>query len=120
MIVAYIPDNEISTEKILPADHPFLKHQIVHILRALSELRHVLITIKSQIKVLIIVVSDHHALALLVPYRDYLIDLKTIFILPQDNRETFTLAASFFPNYVSYRGSDFSDIQAVLEKILSK
>lgn len=120
MVVVYCPGDAIKKEKTLSFDFSSLEQPTVTLLRLFPLLHHALAKKRNQIKILVILISNPSELTPLEQLREYLVDLKTIFVLPNDDADTFTLASSFFPNYVSYLGTDFSDVRAVVEKMLDQ
>jgi hypothetical protein len=45
-------------------------------------------------------------------------DLRIILILPDRKKETISKGLKLYPRYLSYADGDFSDVAAVLEKML--
>ena len=54
----------------------------------------------------------------MLSFHAYLEDMKLILILPDRNRQTISEGHKLHPRYVSYVDSDFSDVGAVLEKMI--
>ncbi len=54
----------------------------------------------------------------LVSHRDLFNDFRIILVLPNRTRAVVTAGFRIFPRYISYVDSDFSDISAVLKKML--
>jgi hypothetical protein len=56
----------------------------------------------------------------LLHFRDELLRLPVILILPDQKNETIANGHSFRPRFLSYMDSDFSDVRDVFQKILGK
>jgi len=56
----------------------------------------------------------------LLSFRDELLRLPIILILPDQKNETIASGHSLRPRFLSYMDSDFSDVRDVLQKILQK
>jgi hypothetical protein len=56
----------------------------------------------------------------LLSFRDELLRLPVILILPDQKNETIANGHSLRPRFLSYMDSDFSDVRDVLQKILKK
>jgi len=56
----------------------------------------------------------------LMSFRDELLRLPVILILPDQKNETIANGHSLRPRFLSYMDSDFSDVRDVLQKILNK
>jgi len=70
--------------------------------------------------VAVIVAGDAEDLRNLLPKNDFLWNLRIIVVLPDESRETLTLARTLRPRYIASGKSDFSDVAAVLVKMAGR
>ena len=68
--------------------------------------------------VAVVMVSDKEELFLLAEKKKIWDKFKTVLVLPNDESKTISLGHSLSPRFVTYMDSDFSDVEAVLGKML--
>ena len=56
----------------------------------------------------------------LILLKRLLLNLRIILILPDGDNETITMGHTLFPRFLTYKDSDFKDVEAVLKKIIQK
>ena len=64
-------------------------------------------------------VADQQELSEFLAHRDMLNDLRFILVLPDNKKSTVSKALKLYPRYISYVDGNFSDVAAVLQKMLS-
>ncbi len=95
----------------------FPKKQI-EIYRTIDNLSKGLCRPKYDVVAAILFAGNRKALSDLVSIRDLLSDLKIILILPDRDNDTVSIGHSLFPRYQSFADSDFTNVAAVLKKML--
>ena len=70
--------------------------------------------------VAVILAADDQEFAKILDIGDFLRELKTIIILPDSRDETVSRAYTLYPRFISYAGGDFSDVAAVLNRMINK
>jgi hypothetical protein len=73
---------------------------------------------RSDLAVVILFASDRTHLAEFLSIGDWLNDLRTILILPDRDSDTITQGLTLRPRYLTFADTDFSDVSAVLAKML--
>lgn len=68
--------------------------------------------------VAVLLASDWNDLSGLFTIRDLLRDLRTIVILPDQERETILRGHELFPRFLSYADGNFGDVAVVAERML--
>ncbi|MCK5783659.1 MAG: hypothetical protein KAH06_04380 [Desulfobacterales bacterium] len=68
----------------------------------------------------IILVSTYQELLELQKFKDMILRIPTILILPDQNRDTITKGFVLRPRFLTYADSDFSEVRDVFRKIISK
>lgn len=66
----------------------------------------------------IIMAATQEELVDVILIHDLLVDIPIILVLPDREKETISKGTKLHPRFISYMDSDFSDIQAVLEKMV--
>jgi len=66
----------------------------------------------------ILMAATQEELVDVVLIHDLLVDIPIILVLPNREKETISKGTKLHPRFISYMDSDFSDIQAVLEKMV--
>ena len=56
----------------------------------------------------------------LLPFKDLLLRMPVILVLPNSSRETVAKGHSLRPRFVTFADSDFSDVRDVLQKMLGR
>ncbi len=64
-------------------------------------------------------VADQQELSEFLAHRDMLNDLRFILVLPDNKKSTVSKAHKLYPRFISYTDENFSDVAAVLKKMLS-
>jgi len=90
---------------------------VVTNMRALSEILHKPL---NRVDAAVIFRATRKGLINLLSFRDELLRLPVILILPDQKNETIANGHSLRPRFLSYMDSDFSDVRDVLQKILNK
>ncbi len=68
----------------------------------------------------ILLISTDHELVELQRFKDIILRIPTILILPDQNRDTITKGFVLRPRFLTYADSDFSEVRDVFRKIISK
>jgi hypothetical protein len=68
--------------------------------------------------ILIIVACTKEKLSEIYPLRSVLEDVRTVIVAPDQDPETVSLAHQLRPRFLTYANSDFSDLVAVLQKMI--
>ncbi len=66
----------------------------------------------------VFLVASDKELSNLLSIRNMLHDLRFILVLPDSEKNTVTKGFALYPRFISYADSDFSDVAAVLSKML--
>jgi hypothetical protein len=66
----------------------------------------------------ILMTATQEELVDVILIHDLLVDIPIILVLPNREKETISKGTKLHPRFISYMDSDFSDIQAVLEKMV--
>ncbi len=66
----------------------------------------------------ILMAATQEELVDVILIHDLLVDIPIILVLPNREKETISKGTKLHPRFISYMDSDFSDIQAVLEKMV--
>ncbi len=74
---------------------------------------------KYDVAVAVLFAGNRKMLLDLLSIRDLLLDLRIILIIPERDDQTMALGRKLFPRFVSYADSNFSDVGAVLEKMIA-
>jgi hypothetical protein len=71
-----------------------------------------------ELKIAVLLVSSREDLEAILSIAELLYDLRIILILPDREHETISMGFKLYPRFVSYADGDFSDVAAVLGKML--
>ncbi len=66
----------------------------------------------------ILMAATQEELVDVILIHDLLVDIPIILVLPNREKETISKGTKLLPRFIGYMDSDFSDIQAVLEKMV--
>ncbi len=75
---------------------------------------------KHDVAVAVLLAGNRKALLDFLTIRNLLLDVRIILILPERDGQTISMGHKLLPRFVSYTDSNFSDVGAVLEKMISK
>lgn len=64
--------------------------------------------------------ATEHELNSLLPFKDLLLRMPVILVLPNNSREVVAKGHSLRPRFVTFADSDFSDVRDVLQKMLGR
>ena len=103
-------------QKIIEEQAP--KEQIeVH--RTIESLSKRLRQSKYDVVIAILIATSKEEFSEILSIRDFLRDLRVILILPDRKKVTISKGHTLYPRFLSYADGDFSDVAAVLGKMLS-
>ena len=71
-----------------------------------------------EIAVVVLFPANEDQLSELISLKDYLDGIPLILVLPDGERETISKGYKLYPRFISFINSDFTDVAAVLEKML--
>ena len=92
----------------------------VEILRSLEDLSERVGQFPKKIDVAVILIQSKFELFELIALKSLLEGICIILILPNRKKETVSGGLSLYPRFMSFADSDFKDVSAVLEKILTQ
>ena len=69
--------------------------------------------------IIVILITNLQELSALIAVQSLLSDIRIIIILPDRKKDTVAKGFKLYPRFVSYADSDFTDIAAVLAKMLN-
>ncbi len=78
-----------------------------------------LIQIRKDGTIVILLITNQIDLSLVLSFGSFFEDYKLILILPDRNKQTVSKGHQLCPRYVSFADGDFSDVGAVLNKMIS-
>jgi hypothetical protein len=67
----------------------------------------------------VLCISNVQELDQILMIRDLISESRIILLLPDRNKETVSKGHRFYPRFLSYMDGDFSDVSAVLQKMLA-
>jgi len=70
--------------------------------------------------VMLFLIRNHKILNDLILIKDQMYDLPIALILPDSNRETILKGHKFYPRFITFFGSDYSDLILALYKIINR
>ena len=98
-------------ESLIPADEKVICHSI----EDLTERRRQ--HFNGEI-IAVFLIADQNDLSDILSIHNVLRDIRLILILPDHERTTISKGHKLYPRFVSYIDSDFSDVTAVLDKMI--
>jgi hypothetical protein len=76
--------------------------------------------IPRNIDVAVLFAQNHDQLSELISFKDFLIDVRIILILPDREHQTVIKGHTLSPSFTSYTDSNIKDVAAVLNKMISR
>ena len=108
-----------------------VSNRLIHVIMGLKEVNsieilhnfesfksHVLLKLEKRQALGVLCITTEQELNTMLSFHAYLENMKLILILPDRNRQTISDGHKLHPRFVSYVDSDFSDVGAVLEKMI--
>jgi len=100
-------------EGIIPIDD-------IGICRSIESLSIRLRQFRKNLSLAIILAATQEELVDVLLIRELLDDIPIILILPNRQKETISTGSKLHPRFISYMDSDFLDVKAVLDKMVSR
>ncbi len=118
-ILYYTSLNKGPGERLQRIVEPLAKKMDMEIYRSIPSLTRRLTRPKYDIAVAVLLANNKKALLDLFSTRDLLSDIPIILILPDRQDDTVSKGHKLHPRFLSYVDSDFSDVGAVLKKMIA-
>lgn len=90
----------------------------IEIYRNVASLTRRLRRYRIDLNIAVVLASSREDLEAILSIVELFYDLRIILILPDRKKETISKGLKLYPRYLSYADGDFSDVAAVLEKML--
>ena len=90
----------------------------IEVYRDVVSLTHRLRRPRIDLDIAVLLVSSREDLEAILSIVELFFDLRVILILPDREKETISKGHKLYPRYLSYVDGDFSDVAAVLKKML--
>ena len=117
-ILLYMKRNSATGNRLQSGIAMTAPHDRIEIVRTIEDLPRSFRLTENKPAIAIIMVTDRQELLEIISMQHLLNDTKIILILPDDRKDIFTLGCKLYPRFVSYTGSDFKDVLAVVEKMM--
>ena len=108
-----------SQERLLKAIRMVVKREKLEIYRTMNKLMQRLRQPKNDLEIAILFAESDQTIEEIFAIRDYLDGLRIILILPNREADMISKARMLYPRFLDYVDSDFSDVCAVLEKMIA-
>ena len=108
-----------SQERLLKAIRMVVKREKLEIYRTMNKLMQRLRQPKNDLEIAILLAESDQTIEEIFAIRDYLDGLRIILILPNREADMISKARMLYPRFLDYVDSDFSDVCAVLEKMIA-
>jgi hypothetical protein len=118
-LLVYTDGNNVTRERL----HNIIVGQVpernIEVCETVANLSHRLRQRTGDLGIVILCVSTPEELAEILALSRWLHDLKTILLLPDRNSTTLAKGLTLRPRFLGYADSDFSDVSAVLRRMLA-
>ena len=91
----------------------------IEIFNTLNSLTNRITQIKKNRTIVILLIKNKKEFARILSIQDFLEGMKLILILPDHTESTILSGHKLFPNFLSFADGNFSDVGAVLNKMIS-
>ncbi len=115
----YTSINNGPGERLRKIIEPRVKEMELEIYRSIPSLSRRLCQPKYDVIGAVLLTGNRKTLLDLLSTREHLSDIPIILILPDSERDTVSKGHKFHPRFLSYVDSDFSDVGAVLKKMIA-
>ncbi|MCF8083236.1 MAG: hypothetical protein K9M96_09085 [Deltaproteobacteria bacterium] len=75
---------------------------------------------RGDIRVIILLIPDHHTLNELIAMRDLIYDLPVVLSLPDSRRETLLKGHKFYPRFIMFTDGDYAGFAEALQNIIHR
>lgn len=120
MIALYIPSWDAASMKFFMSCRPEQYVGSFMIFQTVADLRKRLFEATHDLVVLILLIDNQACLQDLASLREYLVDIKTIVVLPDDESDTLSLGYTFFPNYITNLNGSLRDFNGVIGRMVEE
>ena len=117
-ILLYMKRNSAPADRLQTGIAMAVPNDNIEIVQTIEDLPRSFMQPENKPAISIIMVTNKNELLEIISMQHLLNDTKTILILPDDRKDIFTLGCKLYPRFVSYTGSDFKDVLAVLAKMM--
>lgn len=117
-LLFYTSRTQPQWEKIQEIIEKRVQHENLELYQTIEVLKQRLCQPKEELFVGLLMVSDREGLLDLLSLRQLFLDIPTILIIPDKEKETIALAHRFRPNFLGFPDDDPEKISQVLEKLL--
>ena len=118
-ILLYMKRNRAPANRLQTGIEMIALQNSIEIVRTIEDLPRSFMQPENKPAITIIMVTNKNELLEIISMQHLLNDTKIILILPDDRKDIFTLGCKLYPRFVSYTGSDFKDVSAVVEKMMT-
>jgi len=113
-IIVYSSKEDSEEQKLLES----IRFVATDICRSVNELRRRLNTFCGERRIVILSVNDHEEIECIAELMEWYSDLLLIVIFDHDCPEANRAAFALRPRYIAYKGGDFKDVAAVLDRMI--
>ena len=117
-ILLYMKRNSAPADQLQTGIAMIAPHDSLEIVRTIEDLPRSFMQPENKPAIAIIMVADRHELLEILAVYQFLDGTRIILILPDNGEDLFTLGCKLYPRFVSFTGSDFKDVSAVVEKMM--
>ncbi len=119
-LLVYTPLANAASKQLLNVIVNYVQGETTEIIKTPGNLSN---RLRSNIKInetiVVLLITSKKELSFAHSLRNFLEGTKLILILPDRESQTISKGHKLYPRYVSYTDSDFSDVSAVLNKIIT-
>jgi len=119
-LLLYAAATQGAAERLQRIIAPLISEREREIYRTIADLSHRLRQPMSSLCVAVLLAATRSELSALLSIRELLADLRLVVILPDLERETVARGHTLRPRFVSHIESDFTDVAAVVNKMLEQ
>lgn len=105
-------------ERLRQGIEGLVPNEKIHIYRTIDSLSRRLHQSCHDIDVAVLLATAKEELSGILSVRELLVDVRIILVLPDQDKETIKKGHTLWPRFLTYASSDFSDVAAVLRKML--
>ena len=118
-VVTYSPTNNSATKRLKKVIRSCAKDVDKKFLTNIDKIPDELIKPRDGATALVLNIADEKEFSSIFSIKDYLWDVKVILVLPDTEDRTLSKGLKLYPRYYTYADNDFSDLSAVLEKMIA-
>ncbi len=117
-LIVYTPMNDRSSDRLMSRAVALAKVECKKIFHSFKQFKEKIRRQRFDATIIILNITSNDEMSSAFSIKDYLMGRQLILILPDSNYETVSKGHQLCPRYVTYVNSDFSDVCAVVDKMV--